>query len=264
MRHGCSGLSLVLLAALALAAPARADVATVPVTGVCPGAQPVSLQLTIDFTATGPGTATVRFTVENTSGVFPFQSPTLGNPVLTGFFFNIPGGASASYTEGRLLAGGTLVSSGGNINGIPVPAGCTPLLVDVAQTSWYELVTGQATGQFGIFTTGVSTIEGIKGGLVDPDVVVACTPQGDVFSPIYFAGRARFTVQLSNLPGAFDSAQDFLALCSTVRGEQQPSSVAGKMQGTGENGASSCYAAKPCPPTPTRSTSWGAVKSIYR
>ena len=264
MPHRYPLLSLAALAILALAAPARADIATLTVNGVCPGPQPVALKLTIDFTSTGPNSATVRFTVENTSGVFPFQSPAIGNPVLTGFFFNIPGGASASYTDGRLLAGGTLVSSGGNINGIPVPAGCTPLLVDLSQTNWYELVAGQATGQYGIFTSGVSTVEGIKGGLVDPDVVVACVPQGDVFSPIYFAGRVRFTVQLSNLPASFDSAQDFLALCSTVHGEQQPSSVAGKMQGTGENGASSCYAAQPCNPTPARSTSGGMVKSIYR
>ena len=63
---------------------------------------------------------------------------------------------------------------------------------------------------------------------------------------------------------SFNSAQAILDLCSTVRGEQSPSSVAGKMQGTGENGASSCYAAKQCSPTPTRTTSWGEVKSIYR
>lgn len=255
---------LLLSALLTLAAPARADVAAVDVNGVCPGPQSVAMRLTIDFTSTGATTATVRFTAENTSGVFPFQSPAIGNPVLTGFFFNIPGGASASYTDGRLLAGGTLVSSGGNINGVPVPAGCTPLVTDMPQTSWYELVAGQATGQFGIFTTGVSTVEGIKGGLVDPDVVVGCVPQGDVFAPIYFAGRARFTVQLSNLPASFNSAQAFLNLCSTVHGEQQPSSVAGKMQGTGVNGASSCYAAKPCNPTPTLGTSWGRLKSIYR
>jgi hypothetical protein len=264
MRNRFHRLSLALLAALALAAPARADVSTVDVPGVCPGPQAVALRLTIDFTPTGPGTATVRFTVENTSGVYPFQSPAIGNPVLTGFFFNIPGGASASYTEGRLLAGGTLVSSGGSINGIPVPAGCTTLLTDVAQTGWYELVVGASTGQFGIFTTGVSTVEGIKGGLVDPDVVIACAPQGDVFSPIYFAGRARFTVQLTGLPASFDSAQDFLALCSTVHGEQSPSSVAGKMQGTGQNGEGSCFAGKPCGPTPTRGTTWGFVKSMYR
>ncbi len=255
--------SLLLLACSLAPITARADVTTADVSGLCQG-QSVAFRLTIDFTPTGPGAATVRFTAENTSGVYPFQSPVLGNPVLTGFYFNIPGGASASYVEGRLLAGGTLMSSGGSINGVPVPAGCTPLVTDVPQTSWYELVAGQSTGQYGIFTNGVTTVEGIKGGLVDPDVVVACVPQGDVFSPIYFAGRARFTVDLSGLPASFDSAQDFLALCSTVQGEQQPSSVAGHLQGTGENGANSCKIGKPCNPTPTRAASWGAVKTIYR
>jgi hypothetical protein len=264
MRNRLSLLSLTLLALASSPLAASADVTTATVNGVCPGPQSVSFQLGIDFTPTGPGTATVRFTVENTSGVYPFQNPTLGNPVLTGFFFNIPGGASASYVDGRLLAGGTLVSSGGNINGVPVPAGCTPLITDLPETSWYELVAGQATGQYGIFTTGVSTAEGIKAGLVDPDVVVGCVPQGDVFSPIYVAGRARFTIQLSGLPASFNSAEDFLALCSTVHGEQQPSSLAGHMQGTGTNGASSCFAAKPCSPTPTRSTSWGTLKGFYR
>jgi hypothetical protein len=264
MRCRTSLTSFLVAAALAAPLAARADVASLTVDGVCPGSQPVAFQLTIDFTPTGPGTATVRFTVENTSGVFPFQDPAIGNPLLTGFFFNIPGGASASYIESRLLAGGTLMSSGGSIGGVPVPAGCTPLLVDMPQTSWYELVDGQATGQYGIFTTGVSTLEGIKGGIVDPQVVVSCVPQGDVFSPIYVAGRVRFTVDLANLPAAFDSAQDFLALCSTVQGEQQPSSVAGKMQGTGTDGEGSCYAAEPCSPTPARTTSWGRVKAIYR
>lgn len=264
MRNRTPFTSLLIAAALGAPLVARADVASLAVDGVCPGAQPVSFLLTIDFSPTGPGTATVRFTVENTSGVFPFQAPAVGNPVLTGFFFNIPGGASASHVESRLLAGGTLMSSGGSIGGVPVPAGCTPLLADVPQTNWYELVAGQATGQYGIFTTGISTIEGVKGGIVDPQVVAGCVPQGDVFSPIYVAGRVRFTVDLANLPVSFDSAQDFLALCSTVHGEQQPSSLAGKMQGTGTDGEDSCYAAEPCSPTPARTTSWGRVKAIYR
>ena len=263
MRHPIPLCSLLLLACPLAPLVARADVTTADVSGICQG-QSVAFRLTIDFTPTGPGTATVRFTAENTSGVYPFQSPALGNPVLTGFYFNIPGGASASYVEGRLLAGGTLMSSGGSINGVPVPAGCTPLLTDLPETSWYQLLAGPSTGQYGIFTNGVGTVEGIKGGLVDPDVVLACAPQGDVFSPIYFAGRARFTVNLSGLPAAFDSAQDFLALCSTVHGEQQPSSVAAHFQGTGENGANSCRAGKPCDPTPARSASWGQLKTIYR
>jgi hypothetical protein len=256
--------SLAFAVLLLSAAIARADVTTTTVSGACPGPQPVSFQLTIDFTPTGPGAATVRFTAENTSGVYPFQSPTLGNPVLTGFFFNIPGGANISYTDGRLLAGSTLVSNGGTINGIPVPAGCTQLVTDLPETSWYTLVAGQSTGQYGIFTNGISTVEGVKAGLVDPDVVVACVPQGDVFAPIYVAGRVRFTIQLSNLPSAFNSAQDFLALCSTVKGQQQPSSIAGKMQATGPNGADSCFLGRDCSATPVRARTWGTVKAIYR
>jgi len=252
------------LVASLLATAARADVVTTTVSGACPGPQPVSFQLTIDFTPTGPGTATARFTLENTSGVVPFQSPAIGNAVQTGFFFNIPGGATPTYTEGRLLAGSTLVSNGGSINGIPVPAGCTQLLADVPQTAWYTLVAGQATGQYGIFTTGLSTVEGVKAGLVDPDVYVACVAQGNVFAPIFVAGRVQFTVQLSNLPPAFDSAQDFLALCSTVQGQQQPSSLAGKMQATGVNGEDSCFIGKDCNPTPTRAGTWGMLKAIYR
>lgn len=253
-----------LLTMLLAAALARADVVTTTVSGSCPGPQPTSFQLTIDFTATGPGTATVRFTAQNTSGVYPFQSPTLGNPVLTGFFFNIPGGANATYTDGRLLAGSTLVSNGAPINGVPTPAGCTQLITDLPETSWYVLVQGQATGQYGIFTSGLSTAEGIKAGLVDPAVVVACAPQGDVFAPVYVAGRVRFTVLLSNLPPAFNSAASFLTLCSTVHGTQNPSSLAGHMQGTGQNGANSCFIARDCLATPTRAGTWGRLKAIYR
>jgi len=253
-----------LLSSLLAAAAARADVVTTTVSGDCPGPQPTSFQLTIDFTSTGPSTATVRFTVENTSGVYPFQSPTLGNPVLTGFFFNVPGGASATYTDGRLLAGSSLVSNGASINGIPTPPGCTQLLTDLPETSWYVLVAGQATGQYGIFTSGLSTAEGIKAGLVDPDVVVACVPQGDVFSPVYVAGRVRFTINLSGLPATFNSAAAFLTLCSTVHGTQNPSSIAGHMQGTGQNGANSCFIARDCLPTPTRWGTWGTLKAIYR
>src|SRR5262252_1866890 len=49
MRHRFHA-TLALLATVALSAPALADVATVTVNGVCPGPQPVALQLTIDFT----------------------------------------------------------------------------------------------------------------------------------------------------------------------------------------------------------------------
>ncbi len=257
-------LLLLLLALPCAATGARADTTTESVSGSCPGPQGVSFQLTIDFTPTGTGTATVRFTLENTTGVYPFQSPALGNPVLTGFYFNVPGGAAVSYVEGRLLAGSTLVSTGGNINGTPVPAGCTTLVTDVPKTEWYTLVAGQATGQYGIFTNGLSTAEGIKAGLVDPEVYVGCVAQGDVFSPIVVAGRVRYTIDLANLPPSFDSAQDFLSLCSTVHGQQSPSSLAGKFQATGVNGEDSCFIGEDCLPTPTRATGWGTLKRIYR
>ncbi len=242
----------------------RADTTTATVSGFCPGPQATAFDLTIDFTPTSATSATVSFTALNTSGVYPFQSPSEGNPILTGFFFNIPGGASISYTDGRLLAGSTLVSNGASINGVPTPAGCTQLVTDLPETSWYTLVAGAATGQYGIFTSGLSTAEGIKAGLVDPNVYVACVAQGDVFSPVVVAGRVRFTVQLSNLPTSFNSAAGFLALCSTVHGEQQPSSLAGHMQGTGQNGANSCFIGKSCLPTSTHEATWGALKSFYR
>jgi hypothetical protein len=77
------------------------------------------------------------------------------------------------------------------------------------------------------------------------------------------AGRVRFTIQLANLPPSFDSAQDFLALCSTVQGQQSPSSLAGKFQGTGPNGEDSCFIGKDCSPTGARSTTWGTLKTFY-
>ena len=123
---------------------ARADTTTASATGFCPGPQGVSFQVTINFTPTGPGAATVKFTLENTSGVYPVQNPSLGNPVLTGFFFNVPPSTGVAFTEGRILAGSTLVSNGGTINSVPVPAGCTVLGTDLVRTTWYTLVAGQA------------------------------------------------------------------------------------------------------------------------
>src|SRR5947207_1378506 len=199
---------------------ARADSTTASATGACPGPQAVSFQTTINFTSTGPGTATVQFTLKNTSGLYPFQNPSIGNPVLTGFFFNVPPGTGVTFTEGRLLAGSTLVSTGSTINSVPVPAGCTQLAVDLVRTTWYSLVAGQATGQYGVFTSGVSTAEGVKAGLVDPSVYVACAAQGAVFSPIVVAGQVQFTIKLTNLPPVFNSAQSFLGQCSIVSGQQ--------------------------------------------
>lgn len=262
--------ALALFAVATSSAPAAAsgtpsgDHARFVVIGNCPGPQPVSFEVSVDFVPTGPGAATVHFTLENTSGVYPFQVPAIGNPVLTGFFLNLPSGAGVTYTEARILAGGSVVSNGGSIDAVPVPAGCTALPADLVRTEWYELITGQATGQFGILSVGPSTDEGIKAGLVDPDVFDGCEPLGDVFSPIFVAGRVRFRFELTGLPAAFDSAQDFDGLCSLVHGAKQPTSFAGKFQGTGYDGEESCFAGRACLPTPAARSTWGRLKSAYR
>lgn len=266
LRRFIALLSLVALGALPSAATATptGDIATFAVVGTCPGPETVSFNVTVQFIPTGPGAATAHFTLENTSGVRPFEVPSVGNPVLTGFFMNVPSGAGVAYTEARILAGGSIVSNGGSIDAVPVPAGCTSLGADAIRTEWYELVSGQATGQFGILSVGPSTDEGIKAGLVDPDVFDFCTPLGDVFSPVFVAGRVRFTFELTNLPAAFDSAEDFDGLCSLVRGDKQPSSFAGHFQGMGAFGEESCWAGRPCLPTPVRASTWGRLKTSYR
>ncbi len=156
------------------------------------------------------------------------------------------------------------MSTGSTINAVAVPPGCTQLAVDLVKTSWYSLVVGQATGQYGVFTSGVSTAEGVKAGLVDPGVYVACVAQGAVFSPIVVAGRVQFTIKLTNLPASFNSAQSFLGQCSIVSGQQQPSSLAGKFQATGHNGADSCFIGRTCNSTSAHMSTWGKVKTFYR
>lgn len=248
---------------------ARADTYVATVHGNCPPGQ-TSLQANIDFTPTGgnfanhTGTATVRFTLENTSGLIPFQSPAVGNPILTSFYFNVPPGTGVSYLEGRYLAGSTVYSTGTTIAGIPVPAGCTVLLVDLVRTSFYQLTGTQSTGQYGIFTNSLQTAGGVAGGLVDPDVFVACVKQGDFFSPYVVGGRVQFTVNLSNLGTDLDSASDFQNQCSLVSGQRDASSFAGKFQGTGAGGEGSCFNGIDCGPVDVARKSWGAVKQIYR
>jgi len=186
-------------------AAARNDNAIVTVSGFCPGPQAASFQVLIDFTPTGAGSATVRFTVQNTSGVYAFQQPAIGNPILTGIWFNVPAGAIVSYTGARILAGAVVASNGSSVDGVPTAAGCTQLVSDVLETSWYTLVSGAAVGQYGLFTSGLGAAASRKAGLVDPGVFVACRPQGSVFGSIVIAGRVRFTLQLSNLPAWFRS-----------------------------------------------------------
>jgi len=252
-----------------MAGMASADQFVESVNGVCPENQPVSFLATIGFTPTGgnfnagTGTATVTFTIENTSGVFPFQSPALGNPVLTGIFFNVPPGTGVGLSGMSILAGSSIVSTGAVVGGVPVPPGCTTLVAD-QPTTWYHLEGSTATGEYGIFTNGLTTLEGVKAGLVDPQVYVACAAQGDVFSPLVVAGVVRFTLNLTGLRRSLDSAADFTTIC-TLRPEPSDASwLAGKFQATGTNGEESCFIAEPCTLVPVTAWIWGDVKNLYR
>ena len=248
---------------------AGADTYVATVRGLCVG-DSTSYRALIDFTPTGgdfgngTGTATVRFTLENSSGLIPFGSPARGNPILTTFYFNVPAGTGVVYTEGRILAGSTVYSTGTIVNGIPVPAGCTVLLVDLIRTGFYELQGNSSTGQYGLFTNSIQTAGGNSAGLVDPEIFVACVPQGDFFSPLVIGGQVRFTLLLTNLGDDLNSAADFQLQCSLVSGQRDPSSFAGKFQGVGAGGEESCFIGIPCGPTTAAPRSWGAVKGIYR
>lgn len=239
-------LANVLLVSLAAQA-AGADTYVGNVTGPCTSGDVTSFRAEIDFASTGgdfsqgTGTAVVRFTLENTTGLVPFQNPEKGNPILTSFYFNVTPGALVAYAEGRILAGSTLYSTGAEINGTPAPPGCTELAVDLLRTEFYEFRGSSQTGQYGIFTNSVQTVDGVAAGLVDPEVFVSCVAQGTVFSPVVVAGRVRFTLLLSGLGTDLDSASDFQLLCSMVTGDRQASSFAGKFQGTdvGGTGAAS-------------------------
>src|SRR5439155_16076737 len=98
-------LMLVLAALLATAATAGADTVNRNVLGASAAGQAVSFNVSVDFVPTGgnfgagTGTATVRFTLQNTSSVFPLQSPVLGNPLLTEFLFNLPAGTGMTYSQ---------------------------------------------------------------------------------------------------------------------------------------------------------------------
>jgi len=263
-------LCTVVIAALSLAPGlVGADTYVATVRGECSD-DSTSYQALIDFTPTGgifgnhTGTATVRFTLENTSGLIPFQNPAVGNPILTAFYFNVPAGTGVLYSEARILAGSTVYSTGAIVNGIPAPAGCTVLLVDLIRTGFYELTGNSSTGQYGIFTNSIQTENGVAAGLVDPEVFVACVKQGDVFSPLVIGGQVRYTLMLSGLGTDLDSAGDFQMQCSLVSGQRDPSSFAGKFQATGVGGQESCFIGIPCGPTTATTRSWGALKTIYR
>lgn len=249
---------------------ARADEITRDLSGTTAGGQPVSFQVIIAFTPTGgdfaagAGTATASFTLENTSGLFPFQSPAPGNPALSGFFFNVPPGAALQLLEARILAGAEILSTGTTVAGDVVPRGCQDVPADRLITDWYVLENTQSTGQYGIFTNTVETVNGVRASLVDPEVLVDCVKQGPVFAPLVVAGRLRYTVALSGLGVSLRSAADFLTLCSTVSGERIACALGGKFQATDADGSGSAFVGDPCQPTPARPTTWGTVKAIYR
>jgi hypothetical protein len=63
---------------------------------------------------------------------------------------------------------------------------------------------------------------------------------------------------------AFDSASDFLVLCSVAHGGHISSVFAGHFQGCDNNGQGSAFVGEnPCP-TDARSATWGELKAVYR
>lgn len=258
---------------LASSVVAHADTMQRTVTGETAYGQYIAFEVNVNFTATGgdfsagTGTADVEFTLENISGLYPFQSPAMGNPLMTAFMFNVTSGASVAYTEARVLAGSSIYSSGTTMNGVTIPPGCIELSSDEAYTGWYELTELESTGSYGIFTNSLETEDGSKAGFADAQVLSSCVLQGDVFSPLFIAGPVAFTIALGGLDTSLDSAEDFLSLCSITQGDdQQPSAFAGKFQATDENGEGSAFIADEgnCSQVDAEESSWGAVKSFYR
>ncbi len=262
------------LAALIVALPhtSSADTINRTVSGTTDGGQAVAFDVTIDFTQTGgdfgagTATATVVITLENVSGLYAFQTPPLGNPLLTAFYFNMPPGATVAYAEASVLAGSVLYSLGTDLAGTWYPAGCTVLGSDEIHTDWYLLTAGSSTGDYGVFSYSLETVTGVLGGIADPDVFSACTLLGDVYSDLAITGPVAFTLYLGQLGMPLDTAEDFLALCSAVHGEQQSAAIAGKFMGTDEYGEDSGIIAYIgfCEQVGTKLESWGKIKSMYR
>jgi hypothetical protein len=264
-------LAAATLALLLAPVSAPADSFTREVSSITSGrGQAVAFRVTVDFTPTGgsfgagTGTATVRFTLENISGVYPFQSPALGNPLLTGFFFNVPPGTGMTYREARILGGATLFSSGTNMNGVTIAAGCHVVAADSVVTDWYALDGQRATGQYGMLTNQLAAGKGNKPGLADPGLFVGCARQGYFFSPLVIAGRIRLTLDLDHLGTMMSSASGFLAQCSTAPGDHQAISLGAKFQATDTNGQGSAFVGEPCLYTAVERPSWGTLKSHYR
>jgi len=260
----------MLMAMLVLVTPAtvRADTLDRDLSGTTPAGQAVAFHVHVDFTPTGgdfnagTGTAAVQFTLENTSGLYPFQAQERGNPILTAFYFNVPSGTGVAFTEARVLAGATEFSPGDG--GQPVPLSCNKLATDDVQTGWYQLETTTSAGDYGIFSRDLATSNGVNEGIVDDAVITNCVKNGDVVSQATVAGQVRYTVQLSNLSHALDSAADFLVQCSIAHGGHTSSVFAGHFQGCDNNGQGSAFVGEyPCP-TAAQPITWGALKSAYR
>ncbi len=254
----------------------KADTIVRTMFGTSSGGNPVALEVTIEFTPTGgdfaagTGTATASFTLENISGLQAYSDyiePAVGNPILTGFMFNVPPDAVITGMDAWVLAGSSIYSTGTNMVGTPYPRGCTTLDADELFTDWYELEAQEAAGFYGIFTNSLETQEGVKGGIVDPEVLVDCVLQGEVFSPIYVVGLVRYVIAIECLGFELDTAEDFLTLCSFAPGSSQVSSaLAAKFQGVDGGGEYSCFVADVgyCSQISTEEKSWGSIKSMYR
>jgi len=262
---------LVLFAVVLVPFASEADTVVRTLTGTSAHGNYVAFDLTIDFTATGgdfnagTGTADVCFTVENTSGLYPFQDPAVGNPILTGVMFNVPDGATVTLSQALILAGSNIYSTGGRIDGENYPPGCYPIAADEDHVNWYELTEDEAAGYYGIFTNSLETQNGVKGGIVDPEVMEDCIQAGDIFSPIVVAGRIKYVTELGCLDTSLQSAADFLDICSLMFGEmQQTSSLGGMFQGVDGGGEGSCFVAEPCIPISVEEGSWGSIKAMYR
>lgn len=252
---------------------AGADTIVRTLTGTSAHGNYVAFDVTIDFTVTGgdfglgTGTAVASFTLENTSGLYPFDDPAVGNPILTGFMFNVPDGASVLLSQALVLAGSNLYSTGGKMNGDTYPPGCYPIAADEDHLDWYELTADVAAGYYGIFTTSLETQNGVKAGIVDPEVMEDCIQAGDIFSPFVVSGRIKYVVDLGSLDHSLDCAADFLLLCSQIFGEMQESvALGGKFQGLDGGGEESCFVADPgeCTPVAVEDGSWGSIKAMYR
>ena len=263
---------LFLVVLTLLPVSSRADVIVRTMYGANSCGSFVALEVTIELTPTGgdfaagTGTATASFTLENTSGLHPFQDPAIGNPIATGFMFNLPPDAVITGRDTWVLAGSSIYSTGVKMCGKQVPKGCRTLGADELYNDWYELHNMGVSGSYGIFTNSIETNNGVKAGILDPEVLINCELQGDVFSPLFIAGHVKHVVTLESLGTELDTAEDFLSLCSIVPGEQVSSALVAKFQGADEGGELSCrvHDVGFCVVNATDEKSWGSIKNMYR